>query len=73
MLPYTVQEYSAWYQTRNINAKPVTNPAMYNACKISKFNGGTNLVGVTSQYLICLMAHSMRWNPYLTLLGRPRT
>ena len=33
----------------------------------------TNIMGATNQLLIVFQTHAMRWNPYLTLLMRPRT
>lgn len=36
------------------------------------FNGGTNSVGITIQYVIWLKAHSPKWNTYQMLLKTPR-
>lgn len=40
----------------------------WSACKISWFNSGTKVVGLTSHYLTGIKAPSMRWNLYPILL-----
>lgn len=63
------------YRLPNTNTNPATEPLIYSltCCNTFYGNGGTKLAWVARQFLIWLKIQSMKWNPYMALLGWPRT
>jgi hypothetical protein len=64
------------YRRRKRNANPVKNLSDYSGnlpAWCCWCNSGTQLGGVTSQYMIGFKAHTMGWNPQPLLLGWPAT
>lgn len=62
----------------NYQSYPATNNASYymdymdiSASYTHWGNRGTNVIGITSYLLLIFKGHSLRCNPYMTLLIRP--
>lgn len=71
VLVFSSGRYATNYWKINLGIKSTKNiwPIICPAYKICWVNGATKFLWVANQSLICLKAHSMEKNTYMTLLG----
>lgn len=68
---FDAERYSAVYWRRNMDTNQ---PLIYSLYVLPEnYAGGTEFVGVANQYLVWLKTHPLRRNPYLALLGQPKS